>query len=84
MVDLPLEMRGEVSSCRFAKGAFIFRLGDRPRAMYAVVSGEARLLRTSASGVDVILQRTRSGLFAEASLDQPRITVMPWPRCRQN
>lgn len=72
MVDLPLDMRGAVSSCRFAKSSVIFRRGDRPRAMYAVVSGEARLLRTSASGVDVILQRTRSGLFAEASLDQPR------------
>lgn len=72
MTDLPLEMRGQVSSCRFDKGALIFRRGDRPRAMYAVVSGEARLLRTSASGGDVILQRTRFGLFAEASLDQPR------------
>jgi CRP/FNR family transcriptional regulator, dissimilatory nitrate respiration regulator len=72
MADLPLDTRAVVSACRFDKDSLIFRRGDRPRAMYAVVSGEARLLRTSASGVDVILQRTRSGMFAEASLDQPR------------
>jgi CRP-like cAMP-binding protein len=72
MVDLPSSMRGEVSPCRFDKGDTIFRRGDRPRAMYAVVTGEARLVRSSASGVEVILQRSRSGLFAEGSLDQPR------------
>jgi CRP-like cAMP-binding protein len=38
--------------------------------MFFVLSGEVRLLRRSKSGGEVVLQRTRRGFLAEASLDQ--------------
>lgn len=38
--------------------------------MFFVVSGEVRLLRRSKAGGEVVLQRTRRGFLAEASLDQ--------------
>lgn len=56
---------------RFAAGEFLFRLGERPRALYWVLSGELRLLRRSADGGEVILQRCQGGPFAEASLFSP-------------
>lgn len=49
----------------------VFRRGDRPQAMFFVLSGEVRLVRRSRSGGEIILQRTRRGILAEASLDQP-------------
>ncbi len=69
---LPVRLRGSVSQRHVDKEDFIFRRGDRPRTMFAVLSGEARLIRTSPAGGDVVLQRARRGLLAEASLDQPR------------
>ena len=50
--------------------ASLFSQGDRPKAMFFVLSGELRLVRRSRSGGEIILQRSRHG-FAEASLDQP-------------
>jgi CRP-like cAMP-binding protein len=40
--------------------------------MFAVLAGEVRLVRASPDGAEIILQRARRGLLAEASLDQPR------------
>lgn len=79
---LPHPFRGDVTLRRLEKGVVVFRRGDRPRMMFAVLSGEARLVRMSPTGNEVILQRARRGLIAEASLDQPRyhcdaITVIP-------
>ena len=51
--------------------ASVFNRGDRPQAMFFVLSGEVRLVRRSKSGGEIILQRTRRGFLAEASLDQP-------------
>jgi CRP-like cAMP-binding protein len=51
--------------------AVLFSRGDRPHAMFFVLSGEIRLVRRSRSGGEIILQRTRHGFLAEASLDQP-------------
>jgi CRP-like cAMP-binding protein len=79
---LPQRFRSDVSSRRLEKGDFVFQRGDRPRYMFAVLSGEARLMRILPTGGEVILQRARRGLLAEASLDQPRyhcdaIAVLP-------
>ena len=79
---LPQRFRADVTFRRLEKGDAIFRRGDRPRMMFAVLSGEARLVRMSPTGGEVILQRSRCGLLAEASLDQPRyhcdaIAVLP-------
>jgi CRP/FNR family transcriptional regulator, dissimilatory nitrate respiration regulator len=38
--------------------------------MFFVLSGEVRLVRLSRSGSEIILQRGRDGIIAEASLDQ--------------
>lgn len=54
-----------------AKGEQLFRRGDVPQFMFYVLSGEARLLRNSAAGVEVVFQRARRGFLAEASLEQP-------------
>lgn len=51
--------------------ASLFSQGDHPKAMFFVLSGEVRLVRRSRSGGEVILQRTRRGFLAEASVDQP-------------
>lgn len=39
--------------------------------MFYVTAGELRLVRRSSSGDEIVLQRTRGGFLAEASLDQP-------------
>jgi CRP-like cAMP-binding protein len=52
------------------RGGLLFMQGARPRAMYCVLGGEVRLVRTSAAGAEIVLQRTRSGFVAEASLNQ--------------
>jgi len=49
----------------------IFRVGDSVRHVYLVITGEARLIRLDRSGGEVILQRSRGGFIAEASLDSP-------------
>lgn len=69
---LPVRCRGGVVLRHANKGDVIFRRGDRPRSMYAVLAGEVRLVRASPDGGEIILQRARRGLLAEASLDQPR------------
>ena len=55
----------------FARGEQLFRRGDAPQFMFYILSGEARLLRHSPAGMEVVFQRARRGFLAEASLDQP-------------
>lgn len=66
---LPEDARAKVSEHALPKGARLFARGDRPKAMYYVLSGEIRLFRTSRLGTEIIFQTTRSGFVAEASLD---------------
>ncbi|MBI3145726.1 MAG: Crp/Fnr family transcriptional regulator [Pseudogulbenkiania sp.] len=47
----------------------LFRVGDPVLHVYLVISGEARLTRLGRNGREVILQRSRGGFIAEASLD---------------
>jgi CRP-like cAMP-binding protein len=47
----------------------LFRIGDPVRQIYLVISGEVRLIRIDRRGGEVILQRSRGGFIAEASLD---------------
>lgn len=67
--------KGLVPSCAevgYAKGARLFRAGDKPRTMFFVASGEVVLERPGLQGAAVILQRTRRGFVGEASLKSPR------------
>jgi CRP/FNR family transcriptional regulator, dissimilatory nitrate respiration regulator len=50
-------------------GQTLFRIGDRVESVFFVVSGEVRLVRRDRNGTEVILQRSRGGFFAEASLN---------------
>jgi CRP-like cAMP-binding protein len=65
---LPGDLHSFCDTRRYAKGTMLFRAGRRPSAMYFVNTGEVVLLRHGIDGVEVILQRTRQGLVAEASL----------------
>ncbi|WP_248807387.1 Crp/Fnr family transcriptional regulator [Pseudomonas sp. MWU13-2100] len=47
----------------------LFLIGDPVRHVYLVIRGEARLVRLGRNGCEVILQRSRGGFIAEASLD---------------
>jgi CRP-like cAMP-binding protein len=52
------------------QAARLFNRGDKPRAMYYVMSGEVHLARQSLAGSELVLQRAHEGFLAEASLDQ--------------
>ncbi|MGV8863502.1 MAG: Crp/Fnr family transcriptional regulator [Pseudomonas sp.] len=47
----------------------LFLIGDPIRHVYLVISGEARLVRLGRNGLEVVLQHSRGGFIAEASLD---------------
>ncbi len=64
------------------KSVQVFARGDRPHAMYFVISGDVHLVRSSLTGNQVVLQRAQRGFLAEASLDQPRYhcdAIAIWP-----
>lgn len=67
---MPHSTRSTSRLVEHPKSARLFRRGDRPTAVYFVIAGEVRLVRQSQAGADIILQRSRSGFLAEASLDQ--------------
>lgn len=71
LAALPPAARRTARRIAFAEGARVFNRGDRPRVMYYVLAGEVHLLRHTASGAPIVLQRARDGIVAEASLDQP-------------
>ncbi|MDT7517074.1 Crp/Fnr family transcriptional regulator [Rhodoferax mekongensis] len=50
-------------------GTNLFRIGEAVRYVYLVVRGEARLIRRTIHGQEIILQRSRCGFIAEASLE---------------
>jgi CRP-like cAMP-binding protein len=71
LAALPESARRLTRSLEIQRQSTVFGRGDRPQAMFFVLSGEVRLLRRSRSGGEIVLQRTRRGFLAEASLDQP-------------
>ena len=52
-------------------GDVLFRIGARPRSIFYVIEGEILLLRHARNGQQIVLQRSRGGFVAEASLDVP-------------
>jgi len=72
LAAFPAQLRGAAREIHARAGETLFRLGSRPRLMLFVVAGEVRLVRRTAGGADVVLQRARAGFVAEASLESPR------------
>jgi CRP-like cAMP-binding protein len=66
---IPVELRQAARLRPFARGETLFRQDERPRSMLYVLEGEVRLLRRTPGGHEMILQRSRGGFIAEASLD---------------
>jgi CRP-like cAMP-binding protein len=50
-------------------GDVLFRIGDLPRSVMYVTAGEVQLVRRGRDGKGIVLQRSRGGFVAEASLD---------------
>lgn len=69
LATVPAPLRAAARLQQFAGGATVFRRGQKPAAVLCVLAGEVRLLRHNADGGNVVLQRCRSGFFAEASID---------------
>lgn len=72
ILDWPARLRARAKVRNVTKGTALFRLGERPQAMYFVLAGELRLLRRSRAGGEIVLQRARHGFLAEASLESAK------------
>lgn len=69
LAQIPPVLKEAARLKAFAAGETLFRLGERPKSMHCILDGEVRLLRRSRDGAEVVLQRSRGGFFAEASLE---------------
>jgi CRP-like cAMP-binding protein len=69
---LPAALHGLCEQRRYERGALLFETGRRPGSMHFVSDGEVILQRIGEDGEVVVLQRTRHGLVAEASLQSDR------------
>ena len=67
---IPASVRKAASEQDLAKDAVLFAQGTKPKSMHCVLFGEIRLLRTTSTGAEILLQRSREGFVAESSLDQ--------------
>ena len=70
LAALPEAARRAVRVIDVPQAARVFNRGDKPKAMYFVISGEVHLVRQSQAGSEIVLQRAHQGFLAEASLDQ--------------
>ena len=66
---VPGVLRDGARQRAFDKGEVLYRCGQAPEGMLCVLSGEIRLVRHAAGGNEIVLQRSRGGFIAEASLD---------------
>jgi CRP-like cAMP-binding protein len=69
---LPRELLAQARCLDIEAGTVLFRTGGRPEMLYFVLEGEIALLRHSARGQAIILQRARRGFLAEASVESRR------------
>jgi CRP-like cAMP-binding protein len=68
---LPAAVRAAALPRTLVRGAYLFQRGDVPAAIFHVGAGEIQLIRHARNGAALVIQRTRQGFVAEASLDQP-------------
>lgn len=69
---LSLELWPTCEEFDAAKGYQLFAVGQKPRHMLFVATGEVVLERSGLQGAAVIWQRTRHGFISEASLHSSR------------
>lgn len=65
---LPTAIQSVCEGAWFKKNERVFLIGEKPRWMFYVVTGEVTLQRSGLHGETVVLQRTRQGFISEASL----------------
>ena len=68
LARIPPQLRALAERREIDAGETLFRIGDRVKGVFSVISGEVRLIRRDRNGTEVVLQRSRGGFFAEASL----------------
>jgi CRP-like cAMP-binding protein len=69
LASIPQGLRAGAGQLVFAVGEILARRSGRPTNMLYVLDGEIRLVRYTATGDKLILQRGRHGFIAEASMD---------------
>lgn len=69
---LPAALHGLCEQRRYERGTLLFETGRRPGSMHFVSDGEVILQRIGEDGEVMVLQRTRHGFVAEASLQSDR------------
>jgi len=65
---IPSALQALAECWQIDAGQILFRIGDPVHSVFAVITGEVRLIRRGRNGTEVVLQRSRGGFFAEASL----------------
>lgn len=65
---IPPALRALAERWEIHAGQILFRIGDPVHSIFSVIAGEVRLIRSGRNGTEVVLQRSRGGFFAEASL----------------
>ena len=66
---MPPTLLASARVSKLAAGSVMFRTGERPGFVHFVLEGEVQLVRHSRRGQRTVLQRVRSGFFAEASVE---------------
>ena len=69
LASIPEGLRAGADQHACEAGETLVRRGARPRHMLYVLAGEIRLIRHTEAGNKVILQRSRHGFIAEASME---------------
>jgi CRP-like cAMP-binding protein len=72
LAHMPVALRQAAKLAHLKQGDAVFRAGDSASAVIYLLSGELRLVRRSREGTEIVLQRTRGGFFAEASMESGR------------
>jgi CRP/FNR family transcriptional regulator, dissimilatory nitrate respiration regulator len=68
LARIPPQLRMLAEKRKIEARETLFRIGDQVQSVFSVISGEVRLIRRDRNGSEVVLQRSRGGFFAEASL----------------
>lgn len=66
---MPASLRASAEWRACEKETVLFSIGERPRFIYFIARGEARLRRHSQQGMEMVMQRARNAFLAEASLE---------------